>query len=123
MSSGETVRAEGIVTPIGGNSVLFLSHCKVDVLRRAPVVGDIVKFRYQDGLARIARHDLNGLTAKDGRELPSIRLLQWPTEEEVREFKKAESMAMLAEFDDEQLAAELLRRHQEKKKQKDAGEK
>ena len=118
MSFGETVRAEGVVTKIAGHPVLYVDNCKVDVLRRAPEVGDIVKFRHHIGLERLAERDSNGFTAKGGRELPPISLLEWPTEEEVRMFIKVE--AALAEFDDEKLASELLRRYQEKKKRADS---
>lgn len=123
MSFGETVRAEGVVTKIAGHTVLYLDNCKVDVLRRAPEVGDIVKFHHYGGLERLAERDSNGFMAKGGRQLPAISLLEWPTDEEVRMFMEAETLVTLAEFDDERLAAELLRRYQEKKKQKDAGEK
>lgn len=123
MSFGETVRAEGIVTSIGGNAVLYLLNCKVDVLRRAPVVGDVVKFRHRAGLVRLADRDSNGFMEEGGRQLPPISLLEWPTDEEVRMFIEAETLARLAVFDDEQLVAEMLRRYQKKKEQKDAGEK
>lgn len=123
MSFGETVRAEGVVTKIGGLALLELEYCKVEVLRRAPKVGDIVKFRGHADLERIAARYSNGFVAKGDRQLPAVSLLEWPTEEEVLKFKEAETKETLAEFDDERLAAELLRRYQEKKKQKDAGEK
>lgn len=87
------------------------------------MAGDVVKFRHHAGLEKIVGSDYNGLKAKHGRQLPAISLLEWPTDEEVRMFIEAETLVALGEFDDEQLAAELLRRYQEKKKQKDAGEK
>lgn len=107
---GETVIVKGVVGLVGSSQmpVLCVQDCKViEIVRIAPKLGDVVKSKSVP-LGVVTKLSYNVAQPRfeiDGK--PAIFTeLEWPTEQEMKEYQ----LKKLADFSEDDLFAEILRR-------------
>lgn len=109
MSYGETVIVEGVVTGAYGadTDYLYVPSCRIiQHVHAPPKPGDLVKFG--DKIMRVDKFSGKPDTLVcDGQRVDyPLSTMKWPTEEEV----KAHKLKALADVDEDDLFAEILRR-------------